>query len=83
MFGKSAVAGRIAVLIAVTIAGPTGFFLLRYWAFPDWGNAELNIALIAWVVAIFVAERRLAKLLPLVSSGFAHVRTTNGTWTKL
>ncbi|GFE63478.1 hypothetical protein KIN_05520 [Litoreibacter roseus] len=62
MFKNPNVVRGLAVLIAVVVLGPTIFFLLRYLAFPNWGNTELNIGFIVWVLAVFIAERRLSKL---------------------
>ena len=59
---KSNVVRRVAVLAGVIIGGPAIFFLLRYLAFPSWGETELNIGFVVWVVAIFVADRWLSKL---------------------
>ncbi|MEP5532883.1 hypothetical protein, partial [Ekhidna sp.] len=62
MFKNPHVVRKIAVLISVIVFGPTIFFLLRYLVFPNWGNAELNIGFIVWVLAVFIAERRLSKV---------------------
>lgn len=53
---------RTAVLCGVIVGVPAIFFLLRYLAFPNWGDTELNIGFVVWVLAIFVAERWLSKL---------------------